>query len=192
MVCGWRATIIRLGSKVDQAEIIAIIEEATHHRGWISNSYAQVEYLLGDLIMRCRQFPEYAEQTATFTHSAPKRVAKVRSMLNVDGPLTPYVAEMNEALDAFEGNHEVRNLLAHGFCEFHFTPTGDAGLVFRKFERGDVKKGQEPDLLVQRTFRLVDMHYHMEQSVDQSQRALQVFGKIHSDLGWGVFEPTPL
>jgi hypothetical protein len=153
---------------MDQVEIIAIIEEATHQRGWISNSYAQVEYLLGDLIIRCRQFPQYAEQTATFTHSAPKRVTKVRSMLNVDGPLTPYVTEISEVLDAFGGNHEVRNLLAHGFCEFHFTPTGDAGLVFRKFQRGDVQNGQEPDLLIQRTFRLVDIHYHKEQFVAQA------------------------
>lgn len=177
---------------MDQAEIIAIIEEATRHRGWISNSYAQVEYLLGDLIIRCRQFPQYAEQTATFTHSAPKRVAKVRSMLNVDGPLTPYVAEISEALDAFEGNHEVRNLLAHGFCEFHFTPTGDAGLVFRKFERGDVQNGQQPDILIERTFRLVDMHYHKEQFVAQAQRALEIFAKVHFDLGWGEIDPSSL
>src|SRR5687767_863851 len=106
---------------MDQAEIIAIIEEATHHRGWISNAYAQVEYLLGDLIIRCREFPEYVEQTGTFTHSAPKRVAKVRAMLKANGPLTPYNAEIGKVLDAFESNHEVRNLLAHGFCEFHFT-----------------------------------------------------------------------
>jgi hypothetical protein len=177
---------------MDKPEIEAIIEEATHHRGWISNSYAQIEYLLGDLIIRCRQFPEYEQQTTTFTHSAPKRVAKVRSMLNVDGPLTPYGAEINQVLDAFEGNHEVRNLLAHGFCEFHFTATGDAGLVFRKFERGDVQAGQEPDMLVQKTFRLVDMHYHKEQFVDQAQRALEIFAKIHFDLGWGEINPDTL
>lgn len=177
---------------MDQAEIIAILEEATHHRGWISNSYAQVEFLLGNLIIRCRQFPQYAEQTATFTHSAPKRVAKVRSMLNVDGPLTSYETEINEVLDAFESNHEVRNLLAHGFCEFHFTPTGDAGLVFRKFQRGDVQAGQEADMLLQRTFRLVDIHYHREQFVAQAQRALEIFCQIHFDLGWGEIDPASL
>lgn len=177
---------------MDQAEIVAIIEEATHHRGWISNSYAQVEFLLGDLIMRCRQFPEYAAQTATFTHSSPKRVAKVRAMLAIDGPLTAHHGEISEVLDAFEANHEIRNLLAHGFCEFHFTPTGDAGLVFRKFERGNVQEGQEPDILVQRTFRLVDMEYHRVQLVAQSQRALEVFAKVHYDLGWGELDPATL
>lgn len=177
---------------MDQSEIEAIIEEATHHRGWISNSYAQVEYLLGDLIIRCRQFPEYEDQTATFTHSSPKRVAKVRLMLNVDGPLTPYTGEISEVLDAFETNHDIRNLLAHGFCEFHYTPTGDAGLIFRKFERGDVKNGQEAVELIERTFRLVDMHYHREQFVAQAQQALVVFAKVHFDLGWGNLDPNSL
>jgi hypothetical protein len=177
---------------MDQAEIVAIIEEATHHRGWISNSYAQIEFLLGDLIMRCRLFPEYADQTATFTHSAPKRVAKVRAMLNVDGPLTPYTAAISEVLDPFEANHEIRNLLAHGFCEFQFTATGDAGLVFRKFERGGVHNGQEPDILMRRTFRLVDMRYHREQFVAQAQHALGVFAKVHFDFGWGDLNPATI
>lgn len=169
---------------MDEAEIIAIIEEGTHHRGWISNSYAQVEFLLGDLIERCRAFPEYNEFTATISHSAGKRVSKIRSMLTLEGPLAPYSAQITGVLDAFDGNHEVRNLLAHGFCTFHHTPTGDAGLVFRKFERGDVANGEDPDILVQRTFRLIDLQYHRTQFVAQSHDALQTFLQIHADLGW--------
>jgi hypothetical protein len=177
---------------MDQAEIIAIVEQDTHHRGWISNSYAQVEFLLGDLITRCRQFPQYDEQTASISHSAPKRVAKVRAMLKIEGPLDPSAAEIGEVLDAFEGNHDIRNLLAHGFCTFHFTPTGDAGLIFRKFQRGDVQNGQEPDIQIQSVFRLVDMHYHKEQFVAQAQRAIDVFAKVHFDLGWGTLDPADL
>jgi hypothetical protein len=33
------------------------INEGQRLRGWIANSYAQIEYLLGDLILRCRAFP---------------------------------------------------------------------------------------------------------------------------------------
>jgi hypothetical protein len=177
---------------VDQDQIVAVIEEATSLRGWISNSYAQVEYLLGDLIMRCRQFPEYGEFTATISHSAVKRVSKVRSMLKIAGPLTPFVGHLSEVLDAFDLNHDVRNLLAHGFCEFHFTPDGDAGLYFRKFDRGDVGADQDPDILVERVFRLIDMQYHREQFTFQAQRALEVFAKVHFDLGWGNLDPDKL
>lgn len=105
-------------------------------------------------------------------------------MLAIDGPLSPYSHELGEVLTAFEANHDVRNLLAHGFCVFHHTPTGDAGFVFRKFERGDASKDEEADMLVQRTFRLVDMHYHKEQLAALAQRAVEVFAKIHAELGW--------
>jgi hypothetical protein len=177
---------------LDQAEIVAIIEEATQQRGWISNAYAQVEYLLGDLIIRCRQFPEYAEQTAMFTHSATKRVAKLRAMLNIEGPLSVYAGPIAQVLDAFSANHDIRNLLAHGFCIFHFTPTGDAGLEFQKFERGDVNNGQEPDILIRQTFRLIDLEYFRTQFVAQSQNALELFAQVHFDLGWGELDPATL
>lgn len=177
---------------MDEAEIIAAIEEATHHRGWISNSYAQVEFLLGDLIIRSREFPEYAKQTATFTHSSIKRVTKVRLMLDIDGPLTPHKASILAILDAFETNHDIRNLLAHGFCEFHFTSTGDAGLVFRKFERQKTEDKEEADSLIVRTFRPIDMQYHREQLVALAQQALETFAKIHFDFGWGDLDPTTM
>lgn len=177
---------------MDEAEIIAFIEQATLERGWISNSYAQVEYLLGDLILRCRQFPEYATQTATFTHSASKRVRKVRAILNIDGPLNPYIEQITNILDAFDTNHDIRNLLAHGFCEFHHTPAGDAGLYFRKFQRDNVPEGQNVDILTQRTFRLIDLQYHKGQMIHQSQQALEIFLGIYAVFGWGNLSNNPL
>jgi len=95
----------------------ADIEEGQRLRGWITNAYAQIEFLLGDLILRCREFPEYAVETATFTHSAPKRVRQVRQMLEKQGALTPFAPELTSIIDRFEKKHETRNLLAHGFCE---------------------------------------------------------------------------
>jgi hypothetical protein len=104
------------------------IEEGQRLRGWIANAYAQIEFLLGDLLLRCREFPEYAAETASFTHSAPKRVRQVRKMLEKEGRLTSFAAELTSIIDRFEERHETRNLLAHGFCEYLVTPTGDAAL----------------------------------------------------------------
>ena len=39
---------------------LSVIEQASFHRGAIITSYAQVEYLLGDIVMRCMVRPEYA------------------------------------------------------------------------------------------------------------------------------------
>ena len=171
-------------------EIQEIITLGTEHRGWISNSFAQVEYLLGDLIVRCRQFPEYDDQTKTVSHSASTRVSKVTAMLKIDGPLTPFADELREVMEAFSSNQEVRNLLAHGYCEFHYTPTDDAGLVFRKFDRARAEETGDDAATLVRTFRLVDLEYHSTQQIAQTDRAITLLAKIHSAFGWSDGSPV--
>ena len=175
-----------------QEEMIAIINEGTALRGWIANSFAQVEFLLGDLIVRCREFPEYADFTQTISHSAAKRIGKVRSMLNIGGRLAPYAEDLTAMLDTFEGNQGIRNLLAHGFCTFLHTPHDDAGLYFQKFERGDGEAGQVTDVLDHKTFRLIDLRYHKAQMAKQTDDAIILFAKIHADFGWGDTDITML
>ncbi|WP_313437252.1 hypothetical protein [Novosphingobium sp.] len=167
-----------------EAQIKEFAEMGMSERGWISNSYAQIEYLLGDLIVHCREFPVYNAQTGTVSHSAAKRVKKVRAILALDGPLSPFADKMTEVLDAFEGNDDVRNLLAHGFCSIHYTPTGDAGFVFRKFDRAAAAEAEDDAAAIIRTFRLVDLQYHRAQMVEQAQNALAVFVGMYNSLGW--------
>ena len=52
----------------------ADLEEAQRLRGWIANSYAQIEFALGDLILRCREFETYKDMTKSLPHGAPDRV----------------------------------------------------------------------------------------------------------------------
>jgi hypothetical protein len=171
---------------VDETEWKAIIKEGTHHRGWIANSYAQLEFLLGDLVVRCREFPEYAAHTKTVSHSAAKRVAKVRHMLEIAGPLTPFAGDLHGIIVSFEQHQRLRNLLAHGFCTFLHTPDGDAGFRFRKFDRPLTGAAELDDdhVLTEQVFRLIDLEYHREQLVAQAQNALLVFAAIHGALGW--------
>ncbi len=73
----------------------ADIDEGQRLRGWIANAYAQIEYLLDDLILRCRAFPEYDTETSNkLTRSTAKRVRRVRSMLARAGPLSPFAADL--------------------------------------------------------------------------------------------------
>jgi hypothetical protein len=168
---------------MDEAEWKAKIEEGFLLRGWISNSYAQIEFLLGDLIIRCREFPQYAEYTKTVSLNAKTRVAKVRKILKIDGPLTPFKREIENMLNTFESNSDIRNLLAHGFCIFYHTPDGDAVFHFRKFDRPPA--GSDDDhVLIEHRFRLIDLQYHKAKLVDQAQHALGVFMGIHASQGW--------
>ena len=173
-------------------EIQAIITAGTEHRGWIANSFAQVEFLLGDLIVRCRAFPEYAEHTQTVSHSASKRIAKVRAMLAIEGPLSPFAAALEPLLDGFAANQEVRNLLAHGYCEFHHTPTDDAGVYFRKFERAKAEETGNDAALLEKTFRLIDLEYHRVQMIALADSAMDLVSNLHVGLGWADAVPQPL
>lgn len=176
--------LLKLGVRMDEAEIHAIIEQAMQHRGWIANSYAQIEYLLGDLIGRCREFPDYAAHTGHVTHSAARRIKKVRAMLALGGPLDPFSENLAALLDDFEASDQVRNLLAHGFCTFHHTPTGDAGLTFRKFDRDAAQDAEDEFALIERTFRLINLEYHKVQLIAQADEALRLFAEIHDAFGW--------
>ncbi|HVL09567.1 MAG TPA: hypothetical protein VM512_10485 [Burkholderiaceae bacterium] len=177
---------------LDADAVIERLERGTAHRGWIANSYAQIEFLLGDLIDRCRAFPQYAAHTTTISHSAARRAYKVRKILAIDGPLTQFAGALLPMLDEFEERDQMRNLLAHGFCEFHHTPDGDAGFVFRKFDRTLAEETGDPGAKVEQVFRLIDLEYHKEQMVHQAQGALELFHRIHFALGWAGEDPASM
>ena len=42
-----------------EARILPTIDQMTQERGWIINSYAQLEYLAADLVVKCRKFETY-------------------------------------------------------------------------------------------------------------------------------------
>ena len=174
------------------AEIQAIIAAGTEHRGWIANSFAQIEFLLGDLIVRCRTFTEYDQHTQTVSHSAAKRVTKVRSILAIEGPLSLFSETLEPLLAAFSANQEVRNLLAHGYCEFHHTPVGDAGFYFRKFDRAKAEETGNDAAMLEKTFRLVDLEYHRVQMIALSQNAMDLISNLHVAMGWADAAPQPI
>ncbi|MEO7786347.1 MAG: hypothetical protein ABIR77_00775 [Sphingomicrobium sp.] len=156
------------------------LEESQRLRGWIANSYANVEFMLGDLIVRCRQFPIYDALTKTMPHDATKRIRRVRQILEIDGALSPYAAGLEDLLANFELRHETRNLLAHGFATYHITPEGDAGLTFEKWHRDSDRM----DARLVRTFRLVDLAREQADFVQLARRSLSLFYSIHTSLGW--------
>lgn len=165
-------------TELSPPELIEAIEEGQRLRGWIANGYAQVEYLLGDIITNAFRMPEYADLASRLPHRIEKRIATVRRVLALDGYFTAHAEEIEWILAAFEDHHETRNLLAHGFCTAFHTPDGDFGLEFRKWHRDG-----DRDAEMKRTFRLVDLEYERDQLKHVSQRALSLAYQIHQELG---------
>ena len=160
-------------------EHVAVIEEAQRLRGWIANAYAQIKFFLGDVIVRSLSMELYQEVGQVLPHGSPDRIKRVRRILDVEGLFSEFRDELSGICDEFEHHHETRNLLAHGFCEFHYTPTGDCGLQFRKWHRVEGRQ----DAQLQKTFRLVDLEYERTIIVEPSQRTLSLFHRIHDRLG---------
>jgi hypothetical protein len=168
-----------------QDEMKPLIEEMQRLRGWIANSYAQVEYLLGDMIIRAREWPVYDAQTKVFTHKVTKRISKVREMLELDGPFTPFAKELTAIIDRFDDRHETRNLLAHGFCELHWTKSGAAGFEFRKFHR----QPDRDDARLIRTFTPEALVAESDEFVAIGRDAVGLYIRIHRHFGWIGFVP---
>lgn len=160
-----------------EAELIELIEEGQRLRGWIANGYAQVEYLLGDLIQRSLEMPEYQATHERLPHNVNNRIAKVREILEIEGPYIEFSDELEAIIERFSVHHEARNLLAHGFCTAHHTANGDFGLEFRKLHRED---GQDKQM--RRTFRLANLQNERDQLVHVSELAMMVMARVHAKL----------
>jgi hypothetical protein len=159
-------------------EIIAQVEEGQRLRGWITNGYAQVEYLLGDVIVRSHHMDEYEALKERLPHRPERRVAKVKQILEVDGYFSKHRHELEWIIGAFEYHQQTRHLLVHGFCSAYHTPSGDFGLQFRKWHR-DANNDTE----INKIFRLIDLEYEKAQFTHVAQRALSLAREIHQDLG---------
>lgn len=158
--------------------LIAAIEDGQRLRGWILNGYAQVEYLLGDVIRLANGMPQYEACHARLPHRVENRIAKVRELLQVEAFFSGYREELIGIIEVFEASQQTRHLLAHGFCTACHTPTGDFGLEFRKFHRdGDA------DRELVRTLRLIDLEYERAQFTHLADRALNLSQRMHLDLG---------
>ena len=154
-------------------------EEAQRLRGWIANGYAQVEYLLGDIVMKSLGMPEYGEINGMLPHRPQKRIERVRKILKVNGYFSKFSEEIEWIIAGFEMHHETRNLLAHGFCTIYHTPNEDVGFEFRKWHRDESNEDTE----IRNLFRIVNLEYHKAQLAHISERALALSRTIHEELG---------
>ena len=158
--------------------VMAAIEEGQRLKGWIANGYAQVEYLLGEIIARANEMPAYEVIHARLPHRPEKRIAKVKQILQIEGFFSAYGDEIKWLVEAFEFHQPTRHLLLHRFCTAYHTPDGDFGLQFRKWHRdGDA------DTEIKKIFRLIDLEYERAQFTHAADRALALVQEVHHQLG---------
>lgn len=158
----------------------AQVEEGQGLRGWVVNSFAQVEYLIGDLLLRCRAFAEYEEHTRTLPHGAADRIRKITAMLASPGPLDPEADEIRTVLDQLAARQDIRNLMVHGFCTILHTSANKLGFHFQKFHR---QSGRQDARLI-RTLTLDQLRNERDGQAAFATAALKLFAHIHDRFGW--------
>ena len=160
-------------------QVIDRIEDVQRVRGWIISAYSQIEYFLGDIITKSMSMNEYNQHSSRLPHGAPKRIRRVRKILETEGFYSRFSTEIGEILDEFSSHHEVRNLLAHGYVRINHDKEHNILCTFRKWHRDE--NGADTELI--ETFFPIHLAYIAEQMKHLSQRSLEVFRKTHEALG---------
>jgi hypothetical protein len=83
-------------------------------RGGILMAFAQVEWYLAKLIAEASAYDEYKALDLSFSQDAEKRAERLKKILNVDGPFSPYADALNKSLDKVIAHVQLRTMSAHG------------------------------------------------------------------------------
>lgn len=167
------------------------LEAISTSRGWILNSYAQVEFLLGHLMVASQRLPEYRRAGWSLPRNLELRAGGVRELLK-SGPFSTYESSIAPLLDEICSDDlaATRHLLVHGFCTFHATPAGEMAVQFRRFVPGAKKM---PATLEQRFYRRADLEAERSRLTALTNRILQAIGGLCIDLGFGdSIDPSDL
>jgi len=109
----------------------AVIGNAAALRGAIITSYAQVEYLLADIVLRCQPMAEYSTLPQTFPYKLETRIARVRDIVGMSGPLQKYKDEFEKVITELLKFEELRHFMAHGLLHVRASCVGDHILIYR-------------------------------------------------------------
>jgi hypothetical protein len=163
-----------------EQQIAEAIEAMTLDRGFIINSFAQIECRLADLIDQSQQFEDYAEiNKQQLPFGVGGRVARVREMLRT-GPFANHAGVLEKLLARFLEFEEVRHLFTHGFASFAFTPDGDMGMYFTRYVPPE--KGQT-FTMERRFYRRPTIHQQMESSTAFAEGAMRQLRDIYDVVG---------
>jgi len=77
------------------------VEEGQRLRGWIANGYAQIEYFLGDIIVRSLQMPEYDAYAIPLGNFEPGH-GFVPDYSVYEDRMEPWVSITGEAIEHYD------------------------------------------------------------------------------------------
>jgi hypothetical protein len=117
----------------DPTSLTTIILAAATLRGAIITSYAQIEHLLVDIIVRCQPMPEYAQLPQGFPYKLTTRIARVRKLVGMRGPLAKYQSDFENIVGELQQYEQLRHFMAHGLLVVRNSEDGSHSLTYRMY-----------------------------------------------------------
>jgi hypothetical protein len=114
-------------------EASAAMGRLMDNRGAILIAFAQVEWFLAKVIVEASNFDQYKAIDFSFSQDAEKRAERVKKILNVDGPFSPYSGTLIKAIDEVMTHIPLRTMSAHGLMVRPDTFELSARLHFRMY-----------------------------------------------------------
>lgn len=167
---------------------LPILEGMTRDRGWIVNSYAQLEFLAADLIVKCRSIEEYAELNAkALPFGIDNRIKRIQELCE-SGPMAKHADDLLPLMARLLELEETRHFFTHGFSSVHIQTDGSRmGLHIRRYvppTKGQRESKAEIIVLPE------DMTAARTRWTIFAQTAVGIFRRIYDALGFDAHDVT--
>ncbi len=154
--------------------VLDALEEAQRLRGWIASGYAQIEYLLRDIILKAFAMAAYKNLVVKIPRNADGLIKVVKTIVEASGYFLRHQTEILWILSELELHRDKRNMFAHGYLTIVHTPNREVGFQFRKWNKNGVEEIT--------TIQLIEFQYLKSQTTHASERTAILCRNIHSDL----------
>lgn len=131
-----------LALEVNPWQTKASVDAALLYRGAIVAGWASVETTIIELAIRASGHEAYVGHRKAYPTKLKTRVAYLRDILSLPGPLDRYADDIGRIVDHYVESADLRNMLAHAFMEVYpqwgatfsgFRPKDEATITqFRK------------------------------------------------------------
>jgi hypothetical protein len=159
---------------------VPVIHQMMADRAWIINSYAQVEYLAADLIVKSRRFPEYSDVLDKPVPFGIVARVQLLTKLCLFGPLAQYGGSLVPLLAHVLELEETRHFFTHGFLSVHIEENGrQMAMHLRRYvppKKGEVETKAELLILPN------EMTRSKERWVRFAQNAVETFRFVYTEL----------
>ena len=151
-------------------------------RGGIITQFAHVEFMFADLYFRALRRPEYGSLPAKLPYRVRQRVARVKQLAAMDGPISAYSSELLGVADGLAEFEDLRQYMAHGHMTVRFDT--DPPAIF--FQVYDQPKDSGSILRIMRTNH-ADLGEQSIQVGRYDNRVVALFHQIFTEI---PLEPT--